>query len=131
MWDLGKSLKTLSTNKLLIGMMMIILNVCSRYIELGFTKTQEQALRNGLGRELLIFAVAFIGSRDIATSIMLTAAFIVLSDYLLNDSSSLCVMPVGMKELADRVDTNGDNVISPEEERKFMAMLRKAKAGEL
>lgn len=128
MWNFDKSLKTLNTNKLLIGMMMIILNVCSRYIELGFTKTQEQALRTGLGRELFIFAVAFIGSRDIATSIMLTAAFIVLSDYLFNESSALCLMPEHMKELADRIDTNGDNVISVEEERKFMAMLRRAKA---
>lgn len=131
MWNLDKSLKTLNTNKLLIGMMMLVLNICSRYIELGFTKTQEQALRNGLGRELFIFAVSFIGSRDIATSIMLTAAFVVLSDHLLNESSPLCMMPESMKELADRIDTNGDNVISPEEERKFMAMLRKAKAGEI
>ena len=128
MWNIDKSLKALNTNKLLVGLMMIVLNIYSRYIELGFTKTQEQALRNGLGRELFIFAVAFIGSRDIATSIMLTASFIILSDYLFNESSSLCLMPQHMKELADRIDTNGDNVISVEEERKFMAMLRKAKA---
>lgn len=128
MWKLDKYVNTLNTNKLLLGMMMIVLNVCSRYIELGFTKTQEQALRNGLGRELFIFAVAFIGSRDITTSILLTAAFIILSDYLLNESSSLCLMPNSMKELADRIDTNGDNIISPDEERKFLTMLRKAKA---
>jgi len=125
MASLDKSLQSLNTNKLLLGMMMIVLNVCSKYIELGFTKSQEEALRNGLGRELLIFAVAFIGSRDITVSILLTAAFVVLSDYLLNESSSLCVMPEKMRQLAD---TNGDNVISPEEERKFMTMLRNAKS---
>lgn len=125
MWNLDKSLKSLNTNKLMLGMMMIVLNVCSKYIELGFTKTQEEALRNGLGRELLIFAVAFLGSRDIITSILLTAAFVILSDYLLNESSTFCLMPEKMRQLAD---TNGDNVISPEEERKFMAMLRNAKS---
>ena len=127
MWSINKSLKTLNTNKLLIGMMMIVLNVCSRYIELGFTKTQEQALRNGLGRELFIFAVAFIGSRDIVTSIMITASFIILSDYLFNETSVMCIMPKTMKELANQIDTNGDNIISADEERKFMEMLRKAK----
>lgn len=124
MWSLDKSIKSLNKNKFLVGIMMIILNVCSKYIEMGFTKTQEQALRNGLGRELVIFAMAYIGSRDITTAILLTAAFVVLSDYLFNDMSTMCIMPETMRKFAD---TDGDGVISPAEEKKFMEMLRRAK----
>ena len=45
-------LTSLNSSKYMFGLMMLMLNIGSRYIELGFTKTQEQALRSGLGREL-------------------------------------------------------------------------------
>tara|TARA_Y100000996_G_scaffold409501_2_gene390258 strand:+ start:388 stop:771 length:384 start_codon:yes stop_codon:yes gene_type:complete len=105
---------------------MLLLNVGSRYVELGFSKTQEQALRNGLGREIFILAVVFIGTRDIVTSILMTAAFIILSDYALNERSRFCIIPERMKKIANIVDINNDGVISPEEEEKAMNLLRQA-----
>jgi len=105
---------------------MLLLNVGSRYVELGFSKTQEQALRNGLGREIFILAVVFIGTRDIVTSILMTAAFIILSDYALNERSRFCIIPERMKKIANIVDINNDGVISPEEEEKAMNLLRRA-----
>jgi hypothetical protein len=105
---------------------MLLLNVGSRYVELGFSKTQEQALRNGLGREIFIMAVVFMGTRDIIISILMTAAFIVLSDYALNERSSFCILPESMKKIANAVDINNDGVISPAEEEKAMAILRRA-----
>jgi|TARA_B110000259_G_scaffold6920_1_gene7615 hypothetical protein len=105
---------------------MLLLNVGSRYVELGFSKTQEQALRNGLGREIFIMAVVFMGTRDIIISILMTAAFIVLSDYALNERSSFCILPESMKKIANAVDINNDGTISPAEEEKAMAILRQA-----
>ena len=105
---------------------MLLLNVGSRYVELGFSKTQEQALRNGLGREIFILAVVFIGTRDIVISILMTAAFIILSDYALNERSRFCIIPERMKKIANIVDINNDGVISPEEEEKAMSLLRQA-----
>jgi hypothetical protein len=105
---------------------MLLLNVGSRYVELGFSKTQEQALRNGLGREIFIMAVIFMGTRDIIISILMTAAFIVLSDYALNEQSSFCMLPESMQKIANVVDINNDGYISPAEEEKAMAVLRRA-----
>ena len=95
-------------------------------IELGFSKTQEQALRNGLGREIFILAVVFMGTRDIVISILMTAAFIILSDYALNERSRFCVLPESMKRISEAVDRNNDGIISPEEEEKAMGLLRRA-----
>ena len=58
-------LNKINSSKLLAGIVMLLLNVGSKYIELGLTKTQEHALRNALGRELLIFSVVFMGTHDI------------------------------------------------------------------
>ena len=72
-------LKRLNNSKFLLGVAMLLLNVGSKYVEMGFSKTQEEALRNGLGREILIFAMVFMGTHDIILSIMMTASFVVLS----------------------------------------------------
>ena len=124
--ELKESIYSLNNSKFLIGVTMLLLNVGSRYVELGFSKTQEQALRNGLGREIFILAVVFIGTRDIVTSILMTAAFIILSDYALNERSRFCIIPERMKKIANIVDINNDGVISPDEEEKAMNLLRRA-----
>tara|TARA_B100001996_G_C18627215_1_gene580266 strand:- start:894 stop:1334 length:441 start_codon:yes stop_codon:yes gene_type:complete len=121
-----KSLATFNNSKFLLGVTMLLLNVGSRYVELGFSKTQEQALRNGLGREIFIFAVVFMGTRDIIISIMMTASFIILSDYLLNERSRFCIMPNSMKKISNVIDFNNDGVITPDEEEKALELLRKA-----
>lgn len=117
---------SLNDSKLLSGLLMIILNVGSKYIEMGFSKTQEEALRNGLARELLIFSVAFMGTRDIILSLLITAAFITLSNYLLNEQSKFCLIPNHLRKIALQVDTNQDGFVSEEEERNAIEVLKKA-----
>jgi hypothetical protein len=123
---LNKSVASLNNSKFILGVTMLLLNVGSRYVELGFSKTQEQALRNGLGREIFILAVVFMGTRDIVISILMTAAFIILSDYALNERSRFCILPESMKRISEVVDRNNDGIISPEEEEKAMGLLRRA-----
>ena len=120
------SLNSLNQSKLFLGIVMILMNVGSKYIEFGFSKTQEQALRNGIGREILIFAIVFLGTHDIIISILMTAAFIILSDYLFNEDSEYCLAPNYLKSVASLIDTNNDVKISPEEEKRAIEILRKA-----
>ena len=120
------SLNSLNNSKFVLGITMLLINIGSRYIELGFTKTQEQALRNGLGRELLIFAIVFMATHDIVISTLMTASFIVLSDYLFNENSRFCVLPARLQKIAELVDKNNDNEISADEERQALETLRKA-----
>jgi len=124
--SIKKYLQSINDSKFLLGIMMLLLNVGSKYIELGFSKTQEQALRNGLGRELLIFAIVFMATHDLIMSILMTAAFIILSDYLFNEKSKLCIIPAQLKKISSVIDTNKDGFISPEEEKKALDTLRKA-----
>ena len=124
--ETGNLLNSLNSSKFLVGVTMLLLNVGSRYVELGFSKTQEEALRNGIGREILIFAIIFLGTHDIIISILMTAAFIILSDHLFNEDSAYCLAPNYLKGIASIIDTNKDGKISPEEEKRAMDILRKA-----
>ncbi len=121
--------KPLNESKLVMGIIMIFLNVASKYIELGFSKTQEQALRNGLGREILIFAVAFTATKDLVLAIIITASFVILSDVLFHEESRFCLMPERMKKLSKLVDVNKDGVISKEEEERAIKILENANRG--
>ena len=74
-------LSIINESKMLVGIAMILLNIGSKYVDFKFTKAQEQLLRNGIAREILIFAIVFMGTRDIMYSLLLTAAFIILSEF--------------------------------------------------
>lgn len=119
-------LNNINTSKLFIGITMIMLNVGSKYVDFKFTKGQEKLLREGLAREILIFAIVFMGTRDIIYAILLTAAFIILSEFAFNEKSKYCIVPERMKTISAIVDTNNDGIISPEEEAKALDVLNKA-----
>jgi len=120
-------IQPVNTSKLFAGILMILMNVGSKYIELGFSKSQEHALRNGLGREIVIFCVVFLGTRDLIISILMTAAFIILSEHLFNEKSRFCIIPNTMKKYAALIDTNDDGIITQAEEKRAMDVLEKAK----
>jgi hypothetical protein len=117
----------INSSKLFAGILMILMNIGSKYIEVGLTKSQEQALRTGIGREIVIFCVVFLGTRDLILSIIMTSAFIILSEHVFNEKSKFCIIPNKMKQFADLIDTNGDDIISPDEEKKALELLEKAK----
>jgi hypothetical protein len=70
-----------------IGIMMLLLNIGSRYITHEFSDNDEEYSQNILLRRLTIFAVCFIGTRDLIVSIILTAAFVILSAGFLRGKS--------------------------------------------
>lgn len=61
------------------GVMMLLLNIGSRYITHEYSDNDEEYMQNIFLRRIAIFAVCFIGTRSIITSILLTAAFVVIS----------------------------------------------------
>jgi hypothetical protein len=119
-------LKNLNESKLLIGIAMILLNIGSKYVDFKFTKSQEQLLRNGIAREILIFTIVFMGTRDIMYAVILTAAFIILSEHVFNEQSQYCLVPDKFKKITALIDTNDDGIVSPEEETKALITLKKA-----
>ena len=119
-------LKHINESKFVIGIAMILLNIGSKYVDFKFTKSQEQMLRNGIAREILIFTIVFMGTRDILYAIILTSAFIILSEYVFNEKSQYCLVSDKFKKITALIDTKNDSVVSPEEEAKALMTLRKA-----
>jgi len=81
-------LDKVDTTLLFTGIMMLVLNTTSRDILHEFSDNDEEYRRNIILRRLAIFAVCFIGTRDIIHSLLLTAAFVVMATGL-HQSKSL------------------------------------------
>jgi hypothetical protein len=117
----------LNSSKFFAGIIMIMLNVGSKFISIQFSKSTEEYLKYSISKQLLVFAMAWMGTRDIYTALALTAIFVVLSDHLFNEESSLCIVPHKYRVLHKLVDTNNDGVVSESEISDAIAVLEKAK----
>tara|TARA_B100001540_G_C15713500_1_gene599688 strand:- start:771 stop:1181 length:411 start_codon:yes stop_codon:yes gene_type:complete len=122
-----KFLKPLSNNKFLLGLSLIIINIGSKYIEMNLTDSQEELIRKYVGREILIFSIVFLGTKDVIISILMTAAFIILSSFILHEESSFCILPTKLKKVSDLIDLNNDNHVSNVEFNTAMKTLQKLK----
>jgi hypothetical protein len=72
-------MKSLNTNMFFIGIMMLVLNIGSRYIVHEFSDDDEEYKQNIILRRIAIFAACFVGTRDLFVSLVLTAVFVVIS----------------------------------------------------
>jgi hypothetical protein len=117
----------LNNSKFFAGIVMILLNVGSKFISIQFSKSTEEYMKFSLSKQLLVFAMAWMGTRDIYTALGLTAVFTILSDHLFNEESRLCVVPHEYRVLNKLIDTNDDNVVSETELVAAIAVLEKAK----
>jgi hypothetical protein len=117
----------LNNSKFFAGVLMILLNVGSKFIQIQFSKSTEEYLKYSVSKQLLVFSMAWMGTRDIYTALCLTAVFTILSDFLLNEEHSLCIVPEKYRVLHKLIDTNDDGVVSDTELAAAIAVLEKAK----
>jgi hypothetical protein len=94
-----KTLFSLNDSKFFAGIVMLIMNIGSKYAAVELSHTQESYLKYTLGRQLLIFSILWVGTRDIFSSLILTVIFILFVDYLFNENSRYCIIPEKYKEL--------------------------------
>jgi hypothetical protein len=121
----NKLVQSINSSPLLAGICMLILNIGSRYVDLGFSKSQEALIGEKLAREILILAICFVGTKNIALSIVLTGSFMVLADHVFNDASPYCACPAYFKKFKTAIDRNNDGVISKKEFKAAMEALAK------
>ena len=117
----------MNNSKFFAGVIMILLNIGSKFIQIQFSKSTEEYMKWSVSKQLLIFAMAWMGTRDIYTALGLTAVFTILSDYLFNEESKLCIVPYKYRILHKLIDTNNDGIVSETEMSAAIAVLEKAK----
>lgn len=72
-------IEILNNSKLFLGIMLIVLNIGSRYLVDELSTNPDEYNRNLVLRRIAVFAVCFVGTRDLVTSLLLTAGFIIIA----------------------------------------------------
>lgn len=123
----SETFTSLNNSKMFAGVIMILLNVGSKFINIQFSKSTEQYLKNNVTKEILVFAMAWMGTRDVFAALCLTILFTILSDHLFNEESHVCIVPHEYRVLNKNLDLNNDGKITPDELSSAIAILEKAK----
>lgn len=84
---------SLNNSKFFAGLMIIILNIASKFATFKLSKSMEAYLKFTFSRVILVFAIAWVGTRDIYTALIICIVFTVCMDFLFNEESRFCCLP--------------------------------------
>lgn len=112
----------INNNKYFYALTMILLNMGARYIEMDLVDNHRRFLSSKLLRRIIIFTVAFVATRDVVASLIVTASFVIIVLNLFNTNSNYCVISKSNQD----IDSNKDGTISPDEIKRAYDILKKA-----
>ena len=98
----------LNNSTLFSGIMLLLLNVGSRFIVHELSHDDKEYSQYLILRRLAIFAVCFVGTKDFITSLILTAAFVILSAGLFRGKGPFSREGMTNGETAVAVSSGGD-----------------------
>lgn len=96
----------LNSSKIFAGFMIIVLNISSRFVTIKLSKSMESYLKYTFSKQILIFAIAWMGTRDIYISLAVAVLFTIFMDVLFNEDSYYCVLPSSFTEYHMKLSEN-------------------------
>ena len=113
-------LTRLNHSKYFSGLIMILLNIGSKYVSLELSEAQQEFLNHPITRKLLVFTIFFIATKDIVISTILSLIFIVLICGIFHEDSRLCMFKSFLKSFCK----NRKDVVSNEDYEKAKKIIQ-------
>ena len=130
-FSFGSMFHGINNSKFFAGLVMIMLNIGSKYISIKLSKSQEAYLSGVIARQMLIFSIIWMGTRDVLISLAMTAVFIVLTDHLFNEQSDYCVIPHHLRNYEHILGGDKNEKVTEEEVKKAKEVLEKARKNKI
>lgn len=121
---LHNNVSALNNSKLFAGLMIIILNISSKFVTIKLSKTMESYLKYTFSRDILIFAIAWMGTREIYIAFIITLVFIIVMDFILNEESAFCCLTEQFTNY--HIGLLEDTPVTEEEIKKAKEVLERA-----
>jgi hypothetical protein len=123
---LHNQVQVLNNSKIFAGVMIITLNIASRFVNIKLSKTMESYLKHTFSKQILVFAIAWMGTREIYVAIFITALFTLCFEYLFHEESMFFCLPEEFKDYHIELLENAE--VSDEDIKKANEVLEKAKS---
>lgn len=124
---LDKFIDNINKSKIFAGLALLMLNVGSKHIDISLSPAQEAIFKNSITKQFLIFSIAWVGSRDVYTALLITCGYVLITEILLNGKSNFSVLPEKLKKMEADIDANNDGIIQDAELEKAINIIRKYK----
>jgi hypothetical protein len=118
--------KTVNDSKIFAALVILTLNLSAKFITLPISKTMESFVKNSFSQYILVFAMAWVGTRDIVISLFATFVFGVFMEFILNEKSSFCCLSEGFVTTQMDKLNKQDSDISKEEVETATKTFKKA-----
>lgn len=124
-----EQIQVINNSKIFAGIMIITLNIVSKFVNIKLSKTMESYLKYTFSKYVLVFTIAWMGTRDIYIAFFIMLCFIIISDFLLDEESFFCILPEEFKDHHLTMLEENENMenITEEEITKAKKVLEKAK----
>lgn len=126
---LNDKIQAVNNSKVFAGLMIISLNILSRFVNIKVSKTMEAYLKFTFSKYILVFTIAWIGTRDIYIALVVVMVFIVFVEFLFDEDSMFYILPEEFRDyhisLLEEAE-NGDR-ITDEDIKHAEKVLEKAK----
>lgn len=131
---LHDNVQAINNSKIFAGLMIITLNVVSKFVNIKLGKTLEAYFKYTFSKQILVFAIAWMGTRDIYVALFITFIFVVFTEYLFHEESMFFVLPeefkdyhISLLENENSPNDISDDDITEEAIKKCQSILKKAK----
>ena len=123
---LHNNIQAINNSKIFAGLMIITLNIVSKFANFKLSKTLEGYFKYTFSRQILVFAIAWMGTRDIYISLLITLVFVIVTEYLFHEESNFFVLSEEFKDYHISLLDN-ENTVTEEDIKKAKLYLEKAK----
>ena len=90
---INQNILAMNQSKIFAGLVIIVLNISSKFVTIKLSKPMEGYLKYTFSRDILVFAMAWMGTRDIYTALFITLLFALCANFLFNEQSRFCCLP--------------------------------------
>jgi len=125
---LHNNVQIINNSKIFAGLMIITLNIVSKFANFKLSKTLESYFKFTFSRQILVFAIAWMGTRDIYIALLITIIFIICTEYLFHEDSKFYILPKSFRDYhISLLDNENNELVTDEDVAKAKEILEKAK----
>jgi hypothetical protein len=126
---LHNQVHALNNSKIFAGFMIITLNIVSKFANFKLSKTLESYFKYTFSRQILVFAIAWMGTRDIYIACIITVIFVICTEYLFHEESQFFILPNDFKDyhISLLENENSKDTVNEEDIKKAKDILEKAR----
>ena len=119
----------LNDSKIFAGLVILTLNLSSKMITLPMSRTVESVIKHSFSQYVLVFAIAWMGTREVLIASTVTIIFAICMEFLFNENSAFCCLSKSFvdKNIAVLESFEGNpDILSKEEIDGAVKTLEKA-----